>query len=196
MDLYTRNRKQINLDLKNNSAGATINRRMSRAILGSALFLLLAPGTVAFAVPRWIHRSSQSLEWLQAWPIRVAGAMFITAGLFILLDSVTRFAIEGLGTPAPPLPTKKLIVTGLYRNVRNPMYVAVVSLIEGQALMWADARVLVYGALIWIAFHLFVIVYEEPTLRRMFTREYADFNLNVPRWIPRLSPWTPDNVSH
>ena len=182
--------------LKNTPVKDTTNDWRSRAVLGSALFLLLAPGTVAFAAPHWIHRTSQPLAWLEAWPIRAAGAMLILAGLLTLLDSFGRFAIEGLGTPAPIMPTQTLVVTGLYRHVRNPMYISVAGLIFGQALMWADVSVLAYGALVWLGFHLFVILYEEPVLRRMFAREYAAFQSNVPRWIPRLSPWTPDNVSH
>lgn len=169
---------------------------MLRAILGSALFLLVAPGTVAFAVPLWIRRSGRPSIWLEGFPLRLIGAMLLTAGAMILFDSFARFAIEGLGTPAPPMPTRKLIVSGLYRHVRNPIYVAVLSLIFGQALLWADASVLAYGALIGAGFHLFVILYEEPTLMRVFAAEYAMFQANVPRWIPRLNPWTPDNVSH
>ena len=169
---------------------------MFRAIFATALFLMIAPGTVASAVPRWIHRSGWIVRALQAWPIQVAGAMLVVAGIIVLLDSFVRFAVEGLGTPAPAMPTRKLIVSGLYRHVRNPMYVAVVGLILGQALLWADASVLIYGACMWICFHLFVTLYEEPTLRRAFSQEYSAFQMNVPRWIPRLSPWPAGNVSH
>jgi protein-S-isoprenylcysteine O-methyltransferase Ste14 len=168
---------------------------MSRAILGTALFLMLAPGTVAFALPRWIHATHPSL-WPQLFLFRVAGALLITAGFCALLDSFVRFAMEGLGTPAPVMPTRTLVVSGLYRHVRNPMYVAVVTLILGQALIWADASVLGYGVLVWMISHIFVTTYEEPTLARTFPSEYANFRSNVPRWIPRLSAWTPDNVPH
>jgi len=81
------------------------------------------------------------------------------------------------------------VVTGLYRCVRNPMYVGVVSVIAGQGLLLGNARVLGYGALVWLAFSLFVLGYEEPTLRRTFGAEYERFCANVPRWIPRLRPW-------
>ena len=110
-------------------------------------------------------------------------------GLAVLLDSFARFALRGLGTPAPVLPPSRLVVTGLYRHVRNPMYVAVVSLIVGQGLVLGDPRVIGYGACVWLAFHLFVLGYEEPTLRRTFGAEYERFCANVPRWIPRLRPW-------
>ena len=106
-----------------------------------------------------------------------------------MLDSFYRFAIQGLGTPAPVLPTKHLVVTGLYRHVRNPMYVGVASTIFGQALLFASKALVIYGALVWLAFHLFVFFYEEPTLQATFGDEYKTFREEVPRWIPRLRPF-------
>ena len=113
----------------------------------------------------------------------------IAAGLPVLLDSFTRFALQGLGTPAPILPTRHLVVTGLYQYVRNPMYVAVVALILGQGLFFGSLGVLQYGIAVWAGFYLFVLIYEEPTLRSSYGLEYEDFCANVPRWIPRLRPW-------
>ena len=107
----------------------------------------------------------------------------------MLLGSFARFAIQGLGTPAPPFPTRYLVITGLYRYVRNPMYVAVAAIIVGQGLQLANLRVLAYGALVGCGFHLFVIGYEEPTLRRTFGAEYEAYCRGVSRWIPRLRPW-------
>jgi protein-S-isoprenylcysteine O-methyltransferase Ste14 len=83
------------------------------------------------------------------------------------------------------------VVTGLYRYVRNPMDVAVVALILGQSLMFGNARVLGYGAIVWLGFHLFVLGYEEPTLGAMYRHEYQLFCSNVARWIPRLRSWQP-----
>jgi protein-S-isoprenylcysteine O-methyltransferase Ste14 len=105
------------------------------------------------------------------------------------VDSFARFALEGLGTPAPIAPPQKLVVTGLYRYVRNPIYFAVVSVIFGQALLFGDRVLLWYGALLWLFFHLAVVIYEEPTLEETFGTEYESFRTNVPRWIPRLTPW-------
>lgn len=120
---------------------------------------------------------------------RILGVSLIAAGLPVLLDSFRRFATQGLGTPAPIFPTRHLVVSGLYRYVRNPMYVAVVSLILGQGLFFGDLRVLEYGIAIWAAFHLFVLFYEEPTLRTTYGAEYDLFCARVHRWIPRLRPW-------
>jgi protein-S-isoprenylcysteine O-methyltransferase Ste14 len=163
-------------------------RRFS-AILGSALFFVLAPCTVAGLVPWWLSRWQMEPAFFGWPPLRIAGVILILAGLPILLDSFARFAIEGLGTPAPVFPTRHLVVTGWYRYVRNPMYVAVVSIILGQALLFANIHVLEYGAAAWFVTHFFVLAYEEPTMRSTFGGEYREFCANVPRWIPRLTPW-------
>jgi len=170
-----------------NGKGVPHMRRVF-AVLGSAFFLVLAPGTVAGLVPWWI--SGWRLESPASWwlPLRVIGGVLAVAGMLILIDSFARFAIQGLGTPAPVFPTRHLVITGLYRYVRNPMYVAVASLIVGQGLIFGNARVLEYGALVWLSFHIFVVVYEEPTLRASFGAEYESFCRSVPRWIPRLTP--------
>ncbi len=159
------------------------------AVLGSLTFLLLAPGTVAGVVPWWISGWRVQRPFLGVAALRIAGAALIAGGVAALLDAFARFALRGLGTPAPVLPARHLVVTGPYRHVRNPMYVAVVSVILGQALLLGDSRVLAWGLLVWIAFHLFVVGYEEPTLRRTFGDAYEAFRANVPRWIPRLRGW-------
>ena len=97
-----------------------------------------------------------------------------------------------LGTPAPVFPTRRLVVTGLYRYVRNPMYVTVVITIIGQGLILGNLRLLEYSAVVWLPAHLFVLVYEEPTLRASFGSEYKSYCAEVPRWIPRLTPWRND----
>jgi protein-S-isoprenylcysteine O-methyltransferase Ste14 len=161
---------------------------MSRttALLGSALFLVLAPGTIAGLIPWLIVR------WPAPIPnpaLAAIGVLVLALGAVLLLDCFRRFAVQGLGTPAPIAPPQHLVVTGAYRHVRNPMYVAVVSLILGQAALFASVPVLIYGLLMWAGFHAFVLGYEEPTLRRQFPQDYAAFTAAVPRWIPRLTPW-------
>jgi protein-S-isoprenylcysteine O-methyltransferase Ste14 len=121
--------------------------------------------------------------------LRVLGVALIVAGIPVLLDSFVRFALEGAGTPAPVAPPQRLVVGGLYRYVRNPMYVGVLAVILGQGLLLGDPQLLQYGALVWLSFHLFVVGYEEPALRRKFGAEYGKFCANVRRWTPRLRPW-------
>ena len=163
-------------------------RRML-AILGSAIFLVIAPGIVAGYVPWRICRWHVGAPLLGISSFRVLGVLLIAAGLPVLLDSFARFALQGLGTPAPIFPTQHLVVSGLFRYVRNPMYVAVLSLILGQALLFGSIRVIEYGIAVWVAFYFFVLIYEEPTLRKSYGRKYEEFCANVPRWIPRLQPW-------
>jgi protein-S-isoprenylcysteine O-methyltransferase Ste14 len=163
-------------------------RRVS-AIIGSAVFLVIAPGFVAGMVPWWISGWRMEDPFLGIAAIRFAGWFLVGLGSIGLLDSFARFAVQGLGTPAPVFPTKHLVVTGLYRYVRNPMYVGVVSAILGQALIFGSVRLLEYGAIVWALFFAFVLLYEEPTLRETFGAEYGAFCAAVPRWIPRLTPW-------
>ena len=159
------------------------------AVIGTAVFLFLAPGIVAGLVPWWISRWNMQAPLLGFAFFRVIGVLFIVVAIPILLESFGRFAFQGVGTPAPIFPTQHLVVKGFYRYVRNPMYVAVVSVILGQALLLGNIRVLAYVIFVWLAFHLFVLIYEEPTLRKSFGAEYETFCAHVPRWIPRLSPW-------
>ena len=159
------------------------------AIIGSALFLVIAPGFVAGLVPFWISHWHVEAPFLGMQLFGFAGGMLITLGSLGLLDSFVRFALQGMGTPAPVFPTRHLVVTGLYRYLRNPIYVAVVSTILGQGLILGNVTLLTYGGLVWLFFHLFVLGYEEPTLQASFGSEYKLFCTEVPRWIPRFTPW-------
>ena len=159
------------------------------AILGSALFFVVAPCVLAGLIPWSITHWEFQPPFLDLQATRAVGMLLIAAGLPGLIDSFARFALQGLGTPAPIAPPQNLVVTGLYRYVRNPMYVAVVAVILGQAILFGDLRLMTYGALLWLAFHAFVLAYEEPVLAESFGAQYEDFRANVPRWIPRLSPW-------
>jgi protein-S-isoprenylcysteine O-methyltransferase Ste14 len=163
--------------------------KRTHAILGSALFLAAAPGMVAGLLPWWITRWEFRPPFFGMGLTRAIGAVLIVAGASALLDSFVRFALQGFGTPAPIAPPRRLVVTGFYRFVRNPMYLAVLAVIFGQALLLSEWRLVVYGGVVWIAFHLFVVTYEEPTLERTFGAEYGDFRANVPRWIPRATSW-------
>lgn len=140
-------------------------------------------------IPWWLSRWELQPSFDGLGLARVVGGMLIAAGLIGLIDSFARFALQGLGTPAPIAPPEHLVVTGLYRHVRNPMYVGVVAAILGQAMLFGDVGLLVYGTVVWLAFTLFVVIYEEPTLRSTFGASYKLYCENVPRWLPRLTPW-------
>jgi len=159
------------------------------AILGTAVFLILAPGTVAGLIPWWISHWRLHPPFLGFTPFRAIGVLLIVAGAVVLLESFARFAVQGIGTPAPVLPTRHLVINGSYLYVRNPMYFAVTASILGQALLLGNTHLLTYAVLPWLAAHLFVVTYEEPTLQRSFGAEYEIYRAHVPRWIPRLTPW-------
>jgi len=156
------------------------------AAFGSAIFLFVAPGVVAGWIPWQITRWRIGAPLFDGRVSRAIGALLIVAGAPVLLDSFARFALVGRGTPAPVAPTERLVVSGLYRHVRNPIYLAVVSLIFGQALLFGSRDLLWYGALAWAAFHLFVLFYEEPALRRRYGDEYVAYRAAVRRWRPRV----------
>jgi protein-S-isoprenylcysteine O-methyltransferase Ste14 len=160
-----------------------------KAVLRSLAFLIAAPGVVAGLVP-WLLTGWQFTPLPEWWAaMRVLGVAMTATGLVVLIRAFARFAIEGRGTPAPFAPTEKLIVSGEYRYVRNPMYVAVLVLILGQALLFGSASLAVYAFLVWLAVATFVRSYEEPTLTRRYGQQYLDYKAAVPAWVPRLRPW-------
>jgi protein-S-isoprenylcysteine O-methyltransferase Ste14 len=160
----------------------------ARAAAGSLVFLLLAPGVAAGLVP-WLLTGWDSAS---VWPPqRLLGALLIVAGAAVLLHAFARFVVEGVGTPAPVAPPDRLVVGGLYRYVRNPMYLAVAATIVGQALLLGRPVLLPYAALFLAVTAAFVHFYEEPTLTRQFGDEYAAYRRAVPAWLPRLRPWRP-----
>lgn len=121
--------------------------------------------------------------------LRLLGGLLIIVGLPVLVHAFVRFVTEGRGTPAPIAPPSRLVVGGLYRRVRNPMYVAVGIVIAGQALLLGSRALGVYLALFCAAVATFVHGYEEPVLRERFGEEYDVYRRAVPAWRPRLRPW-------
>jgi protein-S-isoprenylcysteine O-methyltransferase Ste14 len=122
---------------------------------------------------------------------RFLGVPLLVAGCWLLLDSVfLRFAHEGRGTLAPVAPPRFVVRGGAYRVVRNPMYVANVAIIIGGGLLFRCGSLLVWAAAVLAAFHIFVVTYEEPTLRRSFGDDYETYRREVGRWMPRRGRWT------
>ena len=161
----------------------------ARALVGSFVFFLFAPAVVAGVGPFAL------VGWAMQPPLlglpggRILGVAMVVAGLGCLLDCFARFALEGRGTPAPVAQTEVLVASGLYRFVRNPIYVCVLIIISGQALLFGQAPLFVYAGVMLVVFHLFVRCYEEPTLGRRFAGSYETHCLHVGRWRPRLTPW-------
>jgi protein-S-isoprenylcysteine O-methyltransferase Ste14 len=154
-----------------------------RAALGSILFLAVAPGVVAGVIPYSLTRWESSDPPV---PLVVIGAILVVVGTAVLLRAFARFAFEGVGTPAPVAPTERLVIGGAYRYVRNPMYLAVGSVILGQALLLGRAVLLAYLAVFGLAVEAFVRLYEEPTLAGRYGDEYQRYREDVPRWLPQF----------
>ncbi len=163
-------------------------RRLEAAI-GSVVFLPAAPGVVAGLAPSFLAGGAQRIP---AAPVVALGAALIAGGTAVLLHAFVRFVVEGGGTHAPIAPTERLVIGGLYRYVRNPMYVAVGATIVGQALLLGRPLLLAYAAVFWLVVAAFVRGYEEPALSARYREEYAAYRGAVPpARRPRVRPWSP-----
>ena len=163
----------------------------TQAAIGSAAFFLVAPTTVAGLVPWWItgYRFPE-MNSIVDWGRVLLGFALVAAGVAVLVAAFFRFASAGRGTPAPVAPTEYLVLGGSYRHVRNPMYVAVVAVIVGQALAFWSIGLFGYGLLVWLIMAAFVRWYEEPVLHERYGASYELYRKSVRAWIPRLHPWT------
>ena len=160
-----------------------------RAIGFAGLFI----GIVLVALP--YSMISREIRAPVPIPLRALGLLLAAVGASVVLSCLRDFVVRGRGTPAPWDPPRRLVVAGLYRYVRNPMYVGALALLAGEGILFGSRNVLLYTGFFWIATHLFVLIYEEPHLERAFEGEYEEYRSAVPRWLPRLRPWTPRETS-
>src|ERR687894_3289608 len=159
--------------------------RRPTAAIGSAMFFLVGPGIMAGLIP-WLLTGWRVREPVPYWaPMRVLGGILLVAGLIALVQAFVRFVLEGFGTPAPVAAPERLVVGGVYRYVRKPMYVAVLAAIVGQALLLGRFGLLLYAVAAWLVAAAFVRWYEEPTLTRRFGADYEAYRRAVPAWWPR-----------
>jgi protein-S-isoprenylcysteine O-methyltransferase Ste14 len=168
--------------------------RRARAAAGSAAFLIVAPGVVTGLVP-WLITGWRQGSMRPA-ALAVAGVVLTAAGCVVLLQAFGRFVLEGAGTPAPPAPTERLVVGGLYRYVRNPMYLALQAIIVGQVLVLDRPVLLSYAAAVAVATAAFARWHEEPALTRRYGAQYEAYRRAVPGWLPRRPsrPRRPDGI--
>jgi len=153
------------------------------ALSKTAIFTIFVPGTVAGYIPWRLERGGDAVSGVEAY----AASVVIGAGIFIYVcTAFWGFALVGGGTPAPIAPTKVLVVRGLHRYVRNPMYIGVALVVGGQAWLFHSLHVVAYLVCVLVIVNLFVIFYEEPTLQRLFGEEYERYRAAVPRWIPKM----------
>ncbi len=168
-------------------SASDVGRLRRRALWGTLVFVAIDGAAVIVLVPASLTDGWQMAEppLGGAW-LRWLGAAVFLAALPIFVDFLVRFVKDGLGTPVPLPEPERLVVTGVFRSVRNPGYVAVVSMIAGQGLFFGSWPVLAWAGVAAAAFHLFVVLYEEPHLARKFGADYAAYCAGVPRWLPRL----------
>lgn len=149
-------------------------------------FTLLGPGTALVLIPRLLLRRQAPARPFVFEPPQLLGLILMSAGVAALFWCIRDFAVSGRGTLAPVDPPRKLVRVGLYRYVRNPMYVAVLTALFGEVLFFESGTLAIYAGFVWLMFHSFVLLYEEPRLRELFGADYEAYRALVPRWIPRL----------
>jgi protein-S-isoprenylcysteine O-methyltransferase Ste14 len=158
----------------------------SNALISVLFIVFGGPGIVLVYVPFWITRFRVPQEPRAL--VALAAALMLL-GLIPLFESIVRFVRVGRGTLVPTAPTARLVVSGLYRFVRNPMYVGVLVTLAGETILFRSEDLLIFLAAGWLAMHLFVCFYEEPSLTRRHPQEYPLYRRHVPRWLARLTPW-------
>jgi protein-S-isoprenylcysteine O-methyltransferase Ste14 len=169
---------------------ATPERRslVGPVLVSLGFVLFVGPGPLTVLVP-WLLSGWELREPFFGWSwLRGLGIAMLAIGIPVLAESIARFVWQGRGTLTPAVPTRHLVISGLYRFVRNPMYLGVVAIIVGEAFLLGSGALLIYAAVVAIGFHLFVTLYEEPTLRRTYGPEYDEYCTHVRRWIPRAVP--------
>jgi protein-S-isoprenylcysteine O-methyltransferase Ste14 len=164
------------------SPGPSMTRAVG-PILKTILFTILVPGSVLVLIPQ---RLLGGFARPAAGPLTWLGGLIILLGVSIYFRCAWEFAVRGLGTPAPIAPTKFLVTTALHRYVRNPMYIGVFLVLLGEAGLFRAPLLLAYAAFFSVPVELFVVYYEEPTLRRQFGESYEQYRSSVPRWIPKF----------
>ena len=154
-------------------------------IIKTLVFTLLLPGVFLVLVPYFLLSWSGDGFTVDIGSFRYFGVLPVLLGVLIYIQCAWSFISLGKGTPAPVDPPKELVVKGLYKHVRNPMYLGVLFLLIGEVIFFGSLLLILYTVLVFLCFHLFVVVYEESHLRASFGGTYSRYCNSVPRWIPR-----------
>jgi protein-S-isoprenylcysteine O-methyltransferase Ste14 len=181
-------------DAVSHLSAAETRRKLPVLFVKDLLFLILVPGMMVAGFPYLVLTRGVPPAWpdLGSLGWRVVGLLLMAGGAVGFLACVIDFARSGRGTPFPLDPPKELVVSGLYRYVRNPMYIAILAVVLGEIIVCRSGEMAFYWLSVFAGFHLFVVLYEEPTLRRRFGVAYEEYARRVPRWFPRQTagPWT------
>jgi protein-S-isoprenylcysteine O-methyltransferase Ste14 len=170
------------------------------SLKGHLLAILLLPVTIILLVPFLLLVFSVwiGIPWLFIYPITfwtlIVGIIFIGFGVYVLYKTNRVFAQVGRGTLAPWAPTQRFVAVGLYRYVRNPMIIGVLLIVLGEAILVGSILVFLWFVLFWMTNHIWFVRWEEPDLERRFGDVYCEYKTNVPRWIPRRTPWSPEST--
>jgi len=157
---------------------------MLSLFLRNLFFTILQPGVVAGLIPYLILRNKVDEPFSGPFHFyKVIGFLFFLIGLVIVFYCIIRFAVQRKGTLSPADPTKKLVIKGLYRFSRNPMYIGVLMILIGESIFFQPNNLWIYTLFIFSMFYLFVLLVEEPRLRRDFGEEYVEYCQKVRRWI-------------
>ena len=154
-------------------------------VIKTLVFSLLLPGVFLVLVPYFLLSVSGDGFSADIGSFRYIGVLPVLFGILIYIQCAWSFVSLGKGTPAPVDPPKELVVQGLYKHVRNPMYLGVLFLLMGEVIYFGSFLLILYTALVFLCFHIFVVAYEEPHLRARFGDSYKRYRESVPRWIPR-----------
>jgi protein-S-isoprenylcysteine O-methyltransferase Ste14 len=154
--------------------------------------IALLPGSVAIVVPAILLATS---DWDFQLLLALLGGPLIALGFGLWLWTVRLFATKGEGTLAPWDPTQHLVAEGPYAHMRNPMITAVLAVLAGEALVFGSTAIAIWAAIFAIINHVFFLAYEEPAVLERFGEEYSRYKENVPRWIPRRTPWRPASTA-
>ena len=157
-------------------------RSRIRAIAGSAGFVLFGGPTIVAGLVPWLLTRWEADE--QPVVLKALGVLLLAAGGALVLETTTRFALQGRGTPAPWAPPERFVERGSYRFVRSPMYLGVILLVLGQGLLLGREILYLWAAAAWVMFTAILVFYEEPQLRRRFGDEYDEYRRRVRRWLP------------
>ncbi len=159
-----------------------MSRSRLRAASGGFGFAFFGGPTLVAGVVPWLLTHWHADD--QPWALKLLGVIVLAIGALLVLETTARFALQGRGTPAPWAPPERFVARGSYRFTRNPMYLGVLALILGQGLLLGRELLFVWAASAWLIFQLFLLLEEEPGLRRRFGAEYEDYCARVPRWLP------------
>jgi protein-S-isoprenylcysteine O-methyltransferase Ste14 len=155
--------------------------------LKTLVFTVVAPGVLIVLIPFLLAYSNVARFPVEADSLRYLGWLLVSLGAAIYFWCAFDFTFLGEGTPAPNAPPKNLVIRGLYKFVRNPMYTGALLILLGESVLFGSVLVLGYAVLRMVLWHRFVVVYEEPRLHARFGASYERYRRSVPRWLPRLN---------